>query len=148
MRSIYPAVRYAVRAFRKKPGFALVLFCAWSASACSGSPSAPTSLNQEITLAPGQSVPVERGSLTLRLLGVPSDTRCPANALCVHPGRARVDVQVTSIFDVRIARLDTAETKVVRLGRLTMELLELSPYPGSPEPIDPADYRARLRLTR
>ena len=132
-----------------KSGLALLGALALALAGCSaGSPSAPTPINQEIVLSPGQSVPVDRGFLTVRFLGVPSDTRCPANALCVQPGSARVDVQVTSIFDVGIARLDTVETKVVRLGTLTMELLELAPYPATPEPIDPTDYRARLRLTR
>ena len=127
----------------------LAVLCALAMTACSaGNPSGPTTINQEIVLAPGQSVPVDRGSIALRFLGVPNDSRCPANALCVHPGSARVDVQVTSVFDVRIASFDTADTKVVRVGTLTLELLELAPYPFSPQAIDPADYRARVRVTR
>lgn len=127
---------------------ALVLFCAWTLAACS-SASAPSPLNQEIVLAPGQSVPVDRATLALRFLGVPSDSRCPADALCVDPGSARVDVQVNSLFDVRIASFETRAPKPVRVGTLTLELVELAPYPAtSQQPIDPADYRATLRLTR
>ena len=126
----------------------LAVLCALAMTACSGNPSDPTPINQEVVLVPGQSIPAGGGSISLRLLGVPSDSRCPANALCIHPGSARVDVQVTTVFDVRIASFDTHEKTVVSFGALTLELLELAPYPPNQQPIDPAEYRARLRVTR
>ncbi len=126
------------------------LACLVAVTACSSqSPTAPSPINQEIVLSPAQSLPIDRGTVAVRLLGVPVDSRCPADVQCVHAGSARVDVQVTSVFDIRIVSFETGDPKPARFGTLTLELVQLGPYPVSAtRPINPADYRATLRVTR
>ena len=128
----------------------LAISCLVAVTGCSsGSPTAPSPVNQEIVLSLAQSVPIDRGAVAVKLLGVPNDSRCPADALCVHAGNARVDVQVTSVFDIRIISFETSDPKPVRVGTLTLTLVQLAPYPSTVTmPINPAEYRATLRVIR
>lgn len=85
----------------------------------------------------------------VRFLGVPNDSRCPADVICVSAGSASVDVQVTSFSGAaRVVRFETGDLKPVHFGTLTLELVQLAPYPFTGRPIDPADYRATLRVMR
>lgn len=114
-----------------------------------GSPTGPSPINRDYLLAPGQSVPITAAALSLKFLGVANDSRCPADALCVTGGSARVDIQVTaSTGTVQIINFETGDPKAVQIGSLTIDLVQLSPYPFSAHPIDPADYRVTLRVIR
>jgi hypothetical protein len=102
-----------------------------------------------VVLGPGQSAPIAAAAISLRFLGVGSDSRCPADASCVQAGSARVDVQVTFVTGgAQIVGFETADPQPVRFGSLTLTLVQLTPYPAGPQPINPADYRATLRVTR
>jgi len=126
-----------------------VLFCLLGVTACSGGVTSPSPINQEVVLAPGQSAPIVPAGISLRLLGVANDSRCPADALCVLGGSASVDVQVTSFSGgAQVLRFETGDPRTVQFGPLTLALVQLAPYPFSAQPIDPADYRATLRVTR
>jgi hypothetical protein len=127
----------------------LAVFCLLGVTACSGGATSPSPINQEVVLAPGQSAPITSAGISLRFLGVANDSRCPADAMCVLGGSASVDVQVTSFSGgAQVLRFETGDPKAVRLGTLTLELVQLAPYPFSSQPINPADYRATLRVTR
>lgn len=126
------------------------LFCLLGATACSpGGPTSPSPTHREVVLAPGQSAPIPSAGISLKFLGVANDSRCPADTLCVLGGSASVDVQVTSFSGfARVVRFQTGDLRPARLGTLTLELVQLAPYPFSAQPIDPADYRATLRVSR
>ena len=114
-----------------------------------GSPTAPSPINRDYVLTPGQSVPITAAALSLKFLGVANDSRCPADALCVTGGSARVDIQVTAFTGaVQIISFETGEPKAIQIGALTIALVQLSPYPFSTQPINPADYRVTLRVIR
>jgi len=126
-----------------------VLFCLLGVTACSGGVTSPSPINQEVVLAPGQSAPIVPAGISLRFLGVANDSRCPADALCVLGGSASVDVQVTSFSGgAQVLRFETGDPRTVQFGPLTLALVQPAPYPFSAQPIDPADYRATLRVTR
>jgi hypothetical protein len=108
----------------------------------------PTST--ELTLAPGQRVPVTGTSLSLQFIGVASDSRCPADAFCVQLGEA------VAAFDGSLAQqsgtpfeLRTSDAgRTGHVGTYKVELVSLLPYPfGSKPPIDPAEYRATVKVT-
>ena len=63
-----------------------------AAAACANTPTAP--VNSTFTLALGQSNTV--GTVTVKLLGVTEDTRCPLNALCIQVGDAHVALEVSA----------------------------------------------------
>ena len=100
-------------------------------------------------LAPGQTVAVAEAGLTLRFEGVSGDSRCPGDAICITGGDALVQIAIipTRGGDQAYA-LRTGDMRPVVHDDLTIALVELSPYPFSTRPIQPADYRATLRVSR
>jgi hypothetical protein len=130
-------------------GFVLGLFLA--ATACTEkNPSSPTvPLNEQFELAPGQSANVEGASIRVSFLRVLGDSRCPADVLCVQGGDAIVAIQVEPGGGPSVPyELHTGDMRPVKHGDLTIELVQLSPYPFSSRTIPPDEYRATLRVTR
>jgi hypothetical protein len=130
--------------------FWLALMSLAAVTACaSASPIAPAPLSREITLAPGQTATVGGAAIAVRFEGVSGDSRCPADALCILGGDAAVRIQVVPATGTAQAyTLHTGDMRPVTHGDLTIALVQLAPYPFSATPIDPADYRATLRVTR
>lgn len=117
-----------------------------AAAACTSSPTAP--VNTSLTLAPGQSGTV--GSLTVKFIGVTSDTRCPINAMCIQVGDAYMALEASVPGTHRAFELQLLDPlkRATELRGYTIEAEELSPHPWTPMPIDPGDYRVRLHVYR
>ncbi len=131
--------------------YGIALFCLTVTTACADmSPSGPTvPLNQQFELAPGQSATVEGASIRVSFLRVVGDSRCPADVLCVQGGDAIVEIQVHPDGSGGVPyELHTGDMRPVKHGDLTIELVQLSPYPFSSRTIQPGEYRATLRVTR
>lgn len=125
-------------------------FCLVLAAACSQeSPIQPGPVDQQVILAPGQSVSVQAAGLTVLFEKVTGDSRCPADAMCITGGDAIVRLQVTPTDGHAVAKeLHTGSMLPVRQGDVTIALVSLSPYPFSSRTIAPDEYRATLRVTR
>lgn len=115
--------------------------------ACSYSPTAPTE-PVTIVLAPGQTQVV--GRMSIRFVGITADSRCPADANCVHAGDVSAALETTlagqrSAFELRL--FDTSgRSRAIRDYRV--ELREVVPYPfASLPPINAADYRVSLTIS-
>lgn len=126
--------------------FVFALVAAAASVACSSSPTDP--VNTEVTLAPGQSTAV--GALTVKFIGVTIDTRCPANAMCIQVGDAYIALEASvsstrRAFELQVLNPMNRETEI---RGYTVGVEALAPYPFAPEPIDPANYRVTLRVTR
>ena len=126
----------------------LVVLCL--ISGCTDQPAAPTGpVDTTVVLAPGAVADITGTSIRLRFLGVVADSRCPGDALCVWAGDATVRIDVVpSTGGSATYELHTDRTPPVSHGDLTIALTELSPYPFGTRPINPSDYRARIRVTR
>jgi hypothetical protein len=127
----------------------LFAICLLSATGCSeNTPTAPTPVESEIVLAPGEQS-VVAADLSVRFVEVTGDSRCPGDALCITGGDAIVRIDVTT-DDINATRdLHTGSMQPVTVDGVRIELLQLAPYPFSSRgPIDPADYRATLRVVR
>jgi len=104
--------------------------------------------SQELTVVAGTTVIVTEG-VTVHFIGVSGDSRCPGDAICIQGGDAVVKLQVTSASPPRDVELHTGSMQPATSGDLTIELLQLMPYPfSSLPPIKPGDYRATIRLSR
>lgn len=128
-----------------------VLVFLLAATACTETnPSSPTvPLNQQFELAPGQSANVQGASIRVSFLRVLGDSRCPADVLCVQGGDAIVEIQVNPDGGGGVPYdLHTGDMRPVQHADLTIELVQLSPYPFSSRTIQPGEYRATLRVTR
>lgn len=117
--------------------------------ACSG-PTAPTvPLNHEFTLAPAEAALIEEIGLMVRFLGVQGDSRCPADAVCIQGGDARVKIEAASLrAGAESYDLHTGDMRPVQHDGVTISLVQLMPYPFSSRTIQPDDYRATLVVSR
>ena len=78
-----------------------------------------------------------------------SDSRCPADAICVTPGDATAVFTVTRTGGSAASlALHTAAAEGRRgsADGFTLTLVRLDPYPYAGRPISPSDYRASLRV--
>jgi hypothetical protein len=121
-------------------------------TACSEStPTAPSvPPNQRLTLAPGETAPIQGTGLTLNFLGVSGDSRCPGDALCIQGGDALVHIIVSGdrAAEYELHTGDASRASALREGwRIT--LVDLQPYPFSSRgPIQPDQYRATFHITQ
>lgn len=126
----------------------VVLLFACAAASCTGTSGPTVPLDREFVLAPGESALVDGESIRIRFERVEGDSRCPADAFCIQGGDAIVRIAVASAWQERRYELHTGDLRPVRHDDLTIELIQLAPYPFSSQPIQPGDYRATLRVTR
>jgi hypothetical protein len=125
-----------------------LLFAAVMFSGCASSVLAPTTpFTRELTIAPGSTTNVVDG-VSVVFRGVSGDSRCPGDAICIQGGDALVQLRVTAEGIQSDVDLHTGSLQPVTVRALTIELLELTPYPFVSRPIAPADYRARIRISR
>ena len=108
-------------------------------------------LNEQFTLAPGETVLVNGEALTVKFVGVPSDSRCPTGVQCIWAGDAVTTVTLTKTgfaaesFDLHT----TLEPHSASYQGYTITLVNLDPYPNSRTgPIRPNAYRATFIVTK
>src|SRR5688500_17305550 len=128
------------------------VFLAACASGGSG-PSAPTpAVNEEFTLAPGQTATVNDAKISLTFERVTDDSRCPTDVTCIWEGDAVVVVKVKTETDEETRELHTqggeSRSKKAPAGPFTITLVKLESAPRSTAPIEPSAYRATLVVGR
>jgi hypothetical protein len=106
-------------------------------------------MNQEFTLAPGNTATIQGTSIRLEFVRVSGDSRCPRDAVCVLGGDALVIVRVTDggSSDYELHTGDESRASVTHAG-VRIELVTLQPYPFSARTIAPDDYRATFAARR
>jgi hypothetical protein len=113
--------------------------------ACSNAATAP--VNKDFTLAVGESVAVTGTPITIRFLGVPEDSRCPINAVCIWAGNARVELELRGSDAPATLSVNSFNgAKEVVYGAYRVQLVQLEPAPTTTGPIQQRDYRATLRV--
>jgi hypothetical protein len=125
----------------------LLVALAVVAAACSSSPSSPSrpDFRTTVTLSPGESATIGAGaSITFR--GVLEDSRCPADAVCIRAGEGVIAVQVHTGGTGMDLQLKTDDDRSVAVGRFTLRLEQLMPYPLASKPTAPGDYRATIEV--
>lgn len=129
----------------------LVLCCVVLMTACDEKgPTGPTvTLNQQFTLAPGELATVQDTSVRIQFLAVANDSRCPADALCIHGGDALVQIRVRDdrVNDYELHTGDSSRATVTHNG-LRIALMQVQPYPFSSRTIGAEDYRATFTVSR
>lgn len=124
----------------------LLLMAACDDTSATG-PSVP--LNEQFTLAPGQTATIQDASVRVQFVGVTGDSRCPADVVCVQGGDALVHIRVGdgNAVDYELHTGDASRAATTHAG-FRIELVDLQPYPFSSRTIGPDEYRATLRVTR
>ena len=89
------------------------------------------------------------GDLRLTFRSVEGDSRCPIDAICVWAGDAEIALKIEQGSQAAVAALHTTlEPKKTEWNGYTISLVSVSPSRNSTTTVNPADYRARLLVTR
>jgi hypothetical protein len=129
--------------------YVAVFVCLLSVTACDlFSPANPSPVDAQFSLAPGQTETIAGASTRVSFSGVISDSRCPANALCITGGDAVVRIDVWTSGQSSTHELHTGTMLPVKAHDLTIELVEVTPYPFSFTPIEQSAYRVTFRVKR
>lgn len=110
-------------------------------------------LDEPFAVRVGQAVTLDGGGITLLFVGVPEDSRCPVDVVCVWEGNAVVALTATAGGEERDIELNTSPSPVagprqVVVDGYVVELLQLDPSPVSDRPIPGWAYRATLEVSR
>lgn len=119
-------------------------------AACSSPTSPDGPFRAEVTLRPGQVTAVASTPLRVGFERVASDSRCPADALCIQSGdalvvfRVSVDGRAAADISLRTRGGTTGENLTAVVAGYELSIAGLQPYPLSSSPIAPGDYRVTL----
>lgn len=123
---------------------------------CGGSVTAPAADDRgtsswEVTIPAGEVRSFDDERLFIELLRVENDSRCPTAVQCVWEGDATA---VTSVW-VESGEPTTVElhlnerfSRSAVVGAYVIELLRIDPHPEEGVRIEPAEYRATVRVSR
>jgi hypothetical protein len=120
-------------------------------AACSSPNSPDGTFRTEVTLQPGQVTAVASTPLRVGFERVASDSRCPADALCIQSGdalvvfRVSIDGRAAADISLRTRGGTTGENLTAVVAGYELSIAGLQPYPiSSSSPIAPGDYRVTL----
>lgn len=119
----------------------LVLLAA-ALAGCGGPTDVP--LEQDFTLALGESAAVEGTNITVTFLDLLEESRCPVNAVCIRAGNAKIQLGLRNpdrVAEVNIPDQPRGEF----VGLIEIRLIDLTPYPEVGKQYEKTDYRATLR---
>ena len=107
----------------------------------------PYEIGRPFELAVGQTATFGRDGLEVGFKGVPSDSRCPADVMCVWEGDAHVQIwahdpdRAQTDLDLHTFRGYEREAS---FGPYVIRLLQVVPYPRTDTELDPDDYTVTL----
>lgn len=109
------------------------------------------SLEETISLSPGQSAEIAGENMELAFHRVFSDSRCPAGAQCVTSGTATVVMQLVG-QDIESGQIEMfispGGTIDIALGDYTLHVLTLEPDPPSSNGVNASDYRITFKVSK
>ncbi|HSJ62294.1 MAG TPA: hypothetical protein VK922_00185 [Gemmatimonadaceae bacterium] len=111
------------------------------------------STDVEFTLARGERASIGDGFVLITFLAVASDSRCPADVVCVWQGDAAMTFRIESpLSEAPFFGLDTLHTElqpraVTRFG-YRVQVKGLQPYPYSSDDPGARNYRVTLVVSR
>ena len=102
-------------------------------------------LDEEIQIKFGESVSLEKGSLTIKFKSLVGDSRCPQGVVCVWAGNAEVILEVSRNEIALNTALDPREEGV---GDYNIQLQDIIPYPKAGEELKPEDYIVKIVVSK
>ena len=148
---------------RRAPGlFLLLIALPLPAVACGGGHEDPDDVlapgtavevrvGESFTLAVGETATLPGAGISVRLVAISTDSRCPIDVNCVWAGDVAVALRATVVGGAPETLELHHPTEVmgprrVAVGGHWIELVRVEPAPVSDGPIPEADYRATFRL--
>jgi hypothetical protein len=104
-----------------------------------------------VELRQGQSLDDMQSGSVLTFVEIVTDSRCPADAICVTSGFVQVRLLIEQGGQTRdvvltLGDMTAADTDTVEVGGFTITLVDVQPYPLASNPVDYADYTITLDL--
>jgi hypothetical protein len=128
------------------------LFLAACASGGNGATAPTPAVNEEFTLAPGETASVKGTSVSLTFERVSEDSRCAVDVTCIWEGDAVVVLKVKTETEEVTREVHTQggepRSRKAPAGDFVVTLVRLDPAPRSTAPIEPSTYRATLLVGR
>lgn len=91
--------------------------------------------------------PANNGELSITFDGISEDSRCPTDVQCVWAGNASIRLTLSSGDRTELAILNsTLAPQETSFVGYTIGFRDLTPYPVSTEPLDPAEYVALIAV--
>ena len=126
-----------------------LLALALLAAACSHVPTTPSApIGEPFKIGVGQSVRLQNGGLELGFDEVLEDSRCPADAICIWAGRARLKAWLSVNGARRQIEMQTDTPQPLRVDGFELDVQALEPFPVSNVRVDKRSYVATLIVTR
>ncbi|MCX6013433.1 MAG: hypothetical protein NTV30_08520 [Chloroflexi bacterium] len=129
---------------------AVILALILLAVGCSGRNTVQAFLGKEFSLAIGQSATISGGELSVKLLDVTEDSRCPKGVTCVWAGQVNCMVEVT--INGNTDKVKLTETGGSTITSQTIRgyifAFKVEPYPEAGKQISKDDYRLKLSITK
>ena len=111
-------------------------------------------LNQNFVLRVGEEVLVAEQKLSVKLVSVPEDSRCPTGVNCIWAGNVRVQLQVTKTgskpakVELNLNPRDFPEGEATDCGSYRVKLVKVDPYPVIDQQLKAGDYTATLSVSK
>ncbi len=107
-------------------------------------------LNDTITLTFGDSAVIKSENLLLTFLGVPEDSRCPIDAVCIWGGDAKAMFRVETPGKKTTLDLHTASDFQNRkiVGNYVINLISVIPHRKAIEIVKLEDYQVRIVISK
>jgi len=134
---------------RKLIGISLVIAVISLLIGCTGSDTVKASLDEEFTLAIGESASISSENLKIKFLDVTADSRCPKDVQCIQAGSVSCDIEITKDGVNYLVHLKPVEIWRSDWGNTFQNywlLFDVLPYPEEGKPIAKNDYRLLLTV--
>jgi hypothetical protein len=129
---------------------AALLVLPWLAG-CAAQPAVnEVSLDEPFLLAPGENASIEGEDLTVRFVGVISDSRCPQGAVCIWAGEVSCTLEITygGVVNTKVlVQPGLTEPPKTDFGDYVIAY-DVQPYPQVGKQIEKGDYRLLLTISK
>ena len=102
-------------------------------------------LDDEFWIRIGESVTLEKGSLTIKFISLTGDSRCPEGVICAWMGNAEVILEVSKNEITLNTLLDPKEEVV---GDYNIQLRDVIPYPKAGVVYMPENYSIKIVVSK
>jgi len=109
-------------------------------------------LNEEFTLKIGETASIPSEGLSITLVDVPEDSRCPTDVVCVWAGRTTVTLQVkkdgNDLGGFNATTQPGAEGTAAAISGYLIRISGISPSPVSTTAIQKSDYLVTMVVVK
>jgi len=110
-------------------------------------------LGSQFDLKVDQATKLKSEDISVKLLNVTNDSRCPSDVVCVWAGQVSVTLNITengkNLGDVTLTLgVSNPDLAVKNIGDYSVKVIAVNPYPISTHKIEPSEYIVTLVVSK